>query len=162
MLTVSTLPPPPRGCSPLNHDFSPPFELTVASILLVGADAALVEGIAQALSAAGHHVLTAGSIAEATFVATAAAPLLAVVERELLSNAAALRALGLAPGGAVVVFGNPDTPLPAPVRRAVLAELRLPLERARLIALAMHVQARIRHTGRGVTPPTPPESRPGV
>jgi len=134
----------------------------VASIVLVGADAALLEGLAQALTAAGHQVLTAASLAEASFVAVAAPPLLAVVDRALLSTAADAHTLGLAPGGAVVAFGDPAAPLPGPVRRAVLAELRLPLERARLVALAAHVAARAQRTGRDATRVTPPESRPGV
>ncbi len=131
----------------------------MASIVLVGADTALLEGIAQALAAAGHHVLTAASIAEASFTAAAAPPLLAVVDRTLLVNAADVRGLGLAPGGALVAFGDPATPLTGPVRRGVLAELRLPLERSRLTALVMHVEARAARTGRGSTT-TPPESRP--
>ncbi len=122
-------------------------------MLLVGADAALLEGLAQALASAGHHVLTAASLAEAAFATAAARPLLLVVDRALLANAD-LRAIGLAPGGAVVVFGDPMAPLPAPVRRLVLAELRLPLERGRLSALALHVEERARRTGRKM--PTPP------
>ncbi|MHB0963143.1 MAG: hypothetical protein ACYC5V_08050 [Gemmatimonadaceae bacterium] len=132
----------------------------MAAILLVGANAALLEGIAQTLTAAGHHVLTAVSIAEASFVASAAPPLLAVVDRTLLAAAGDTRAFGLAPGGALVVFGDPASPLPGPVRRTVLAELQLPLERARLTALAAHVAVRAQRTGRSATTPTPPESRP--
>lgn len=134
----------------------------MAVILLIGADAALLEGIAQALATAGHQVLTASSLAEASFAAAAAPPMMAVVDRALLATAADAHALGLVPGGALVVFGDPATPLPAPVRRAVLAELRLPLERARLTALALHVEARARRTGRNAPEPTPPESHPGV
>jgi len=130
-------------------------------MLLVGADAALLEGIAQALAAAGHHVLTASSLAEAGFVAAAAPPLLAVIDRALLVNAN-VRGIGLAPGGALVVFGDPQTTLPAPVRRQVLAELRLPLERGRLSALAVHLEARARRAGRGAPVLTPPDSRPAT
>jgi len=156
---VSTPPAPPQNCwlrDELTH--SPP-RLTVAVILLVGADAALLEGIAQALAAAGRQVLTAASLAEASFLAAAAAPLLAVVDRTLLTSAASVRGMGLAPGGALVAFGDPATPMPGPVRRAVLAELRLPLERARLLALVAHVEARAHVTGRDRQSPTPPESR---
>jgi len=131
----------------------------VASILLVGADTALLEGITQALASAGHHVVTAATLAEAAFVTTSAPPLLAVIDRSLLVNATELRGLGLAPRGAIVVFGDPVTPLSGALRRAVLAELRLPLERARLAALAAHVEARALDTGRDAKP-TPPESRP--
>ena len=131
----------------------------MASILLVGADTALLEGITQALASAGHHVLTAATLAEAAFATSSAPPLLAVIDRSLLANATELRGLGLAPRGALVVFGDPVTPLPGALRRAVLAELRLPLERARLMALAAHVEARAQDTGRDAKP-TPPESRP--
>jgi hypothetical protein len=134
----------------------------VAGILLVGADAALLEGIAQALAAVGHRVLTASSIAEASFVAATAPPLLAVVDRTLLGTVTDTRSIGLAPGGALVAFGDPGIPLPAPVRRSVLAELRLPLERSRLIALAAHVEERVRRTGRDATVATPPDSRPAI
>lgn len=157
-----TRPPRPRGCSPDDDVSPPPHRLTVADLLLVGADAALLEGIAQTLTAAGHQVLTAVSIDEASFIAAAAPPLLAVVDRTLLVTDADARALGLAPGGALVVFGDPASPLPGPVRRTVLAELRLPLERARLTALAAHVAARAQRTGRNATTPTPPESRPSL
>lgn len=148
-----------RGCSPHYIESSPPTNLIVASILLVGADTALLEGITQALASAGHQVHTAASLAEASFVATAAPPLLAVIDRSLLLSASDLRGLGLAPRGAIVVFGDPTTPLPGALRRAVLAELRLPLERARLTALAAHVEARAQDRGRDAKP-TPPESRP--
>ncbi len=134
----------------------------MAAILLVGTDAALLEGIAQALAAAGHQVLTAMSVAEASFVAAAAPPLLAVVDRALLTTMSDVHGLGLAPGGALVAFGDPATPIPGQVRRAVLAELRLPLERARLTALAAHVQSRAQTTGRDRVTPTTAEPRQGV
>ena len=148
-----------RDCSRPDDDTLQPKILIVAGILLVGADAALLEGIAQALAAAGHQVLTASSLAEASFVATGAPPLLAVVDRVLLASVADTRGIGLAPGGALVAFGDPSVPLPAPVRRSVLAELRLPLERARLTALAAHVEDRVRRTGRDAVAETPPDSR---
>lgn len=134
----------------------------MADILLIGADAALLEGIAQTLAVAGHHVLAAGSIAEASFLSAASPPLLVVCDRTLLATAGDARGLAFAPGGALVVFGDPVSPLPGPVRRAVLAELRLPLERARLTALAAHVAERARRTGRDAATPTPPESRPAL
>ena len=57
------------------------------------------------------------------------------------------------------MFGDPAAPLSGPVRRTVLAELRLPLERARLTALAAHVAARAHLTGRDAVTPTPAESQ---
>jgi hypothetical protein len=123
---------------------------------LVGADAALLEGIMQALSHAGHHVVSAASLAEAAFVASASPPLLAVVDRTLLAHTTGLRQLGVVPGGALVAYGDPSSPLPGPVRRQVLAELRLPLERARLLALVTHVESRAHRTGRhAVVDPQP-------
>ena len=151
-----------RDCSRPDDDTLQPKRLTVAGILLVGADAALLEGLAQALAAAGHQVLTATSIAEASFTAAAAPPLLAVVDRVLLGTVTDTRSIGLAPGGALVAFGDPGIPLSAPVRRSVLAELRLPLERSRLTALAAHVEARARRTGRDMVAETPPDSRPAL
>ena len=151
-----------RDCSRPDDDTLQPKRLNVAAILLVGADGALLEGIAQALAAAGHHVLTAASIAEASFVAATAPPLLAVVDRALLASLTDVRSIGLAPGGALVAFGDVGIPLPAPVRRSVLAELRLPLERSRLIALAAHVEARAHRTGRDAVAETPPDSRPAL
>lgn len=130
----------------------------MASILLIGADVALLEGLAQALVAAGHHVLTAASLAEASFVTATSAPLLAVVDRSLLRSAHDVHALRLTAGGAVVTYGNPASPLTGHVRRVVLAELRLPLERARLAALATHVEARLQHTGRDTSSRWSPES----
>jgi hypothetical protein len=134
----------------------------VAALLLVGADAALLEGIAQALAAAGHHVLTAATIAEASFVAAAAPPLLAVVDRALLATVTDAHSIALAPGGALVAHGDTAVPLPGPVRRSVLAELRLPLERSRLVALCAHVEERARRTGRDASVETPPASRPAL
>jgi hypothetical protein len=149
-----------RDCSRPDDDTMQPKNLTVAGILLVGADAALLEGIAQSLGATGHQVLTASNLAEASFLAATAPPLLAVIDRVLLATVSDTRSIILAPGGALVAYGDPGIPLPAPVRRSVLAELRLPLERSRLSALAAHVQARAHHTGRDVAAETPPDARP--
>jgi cytochrome c551/c552 len=151
-----------RVCWQPDNDTLQPELQNVALILIVGADAALLEGMAQALGAAGQQVLTAATLAEAAFVAAAAPPLLAVVDRVLLASVTDTRSIGLAPGGALVAFGDPGIPLAASVRRSVLAELRLPLERARLIALAAHVQDRARRTGRDVVAKTPPDSRPAL
>jgi hypothetical protein len=150
-----------RGCSRPDDDFLPKYP-NVAVILLVGADSALLEGLTQALESAGHHVMTAATLAEASFVAASAPPMLAVVDRALLATLGDTRALGLAPGGALVAYGDLGTPLPAPIRRSVLAELRLPLERSRLSALAVHVEARAQRVGRDASVVTPPDSRPVV
>jgi CheY-like chemotaxis protein len=143
----------------------------MASILLVGTDEALLEGLAQTLGAAGHRAELTTSVAEATRRAADEAPLVVVAERALAAagarGAADLRRVALAPGGAVVLFrtggsaadgatgGNghaPSTPppaaLPPSLQRTTLAELALPLERHRLVALVQSVEERARRTGR--------------
>jgi len=91
-----------------------------------------------------------------------AAPLLAVVERNLANEASGeTLAITLAPGGALVLYHGTGGDLPAispTLQRSVMAELTLPLERNRLMALAAHVQERVRATGRGRRT-TPPEQQ---
>lgn len=147
----------------------------MASIILIGTDGPLLEGIAQTLGAAGHRTSLATSLADAARRPVGSeAPLLLVVERELALGGAAgqpaelLRAVPLAPGGAVLLFrrggaGAAAGPagegtLPPALGRTTLAELTLPLERQRLVALAHSVEERAQRTGRGRTP-TPPEHR---
>lgn len=143
----------------------------MASILLVGTDGALLEGLAQTLGAAGHRAELTTSVAEATRRAADEAPLVVVAERALAvagaRGAADLRRVALAPGGAVVLFrtggaangaveGNGSiaatssslAALPPSLQRTTLAELALPLERHRLVALVQSVEDRARRTGR--------------
>ena len=135
----------------------------MATILLIGNDLPLLEGVAQTLGAMGHQTHLALTIAEAAELASnGTAPLLAVIQRDLaIGNAEALR-IPLAPGGTLVVFRTdadaPTAPLGAPLQRAVIADLALPLERHRLIALVHHVVDRARRTGRGPSH-TPPEQQ---
>jgi len=79
--------------------------------------------------------------------------LIVLVSRALAATSSA-ETLGipLAPGGAFVLYRSATTELvtlPASVQRAVLADLSLPLERNRLMALAHHVGDRALATGRG-------------
>lgn len=131
-------------------------------VLLVGGDGALLEGLSQSFAALGYLPQAASTLHEAREAALAAAPLMAVVERELAAESGAdALAIPLAPGGALVLFhGTVDTrPAISPtLQRSVLADLTLPLERHRLIALAQHVQERARATGRGKRT-TPPEQQ---
>ena len=124
---------------------------TVALVLVAGPDEALLEGISQTLTGAGYRVLVASDIPQALDALGSDRPLLAVVHRdELVRNAAGLR-IPLAPGGALLSFETEDTieaHLPFVLKRATLAELRLPLERHRLLALLRHVETRARITGR--------------
>lgn len=125
----------------------------MTQILLVGTDLPLLEGLAQSLAAAGQSPLVAGSMAEAREIAAATRPLIAVVSRSLGAEAPAeLLGIPLSPGGAVVLYrtiGSLVVTLPANVQRAVLADLTLPLERNRLLALVQHVEERVKATGRG-------------
>ena len=122
----------------------------MAVIALVGSDVALLEGLAQSL--AGHRVLLATNAADMPDALAGDPPLVAVVERALAHVAARVP---LAPGGAIVLFGAAGAPAPAPpagLQRLVIADLVLPLERARLLALVTSVEERARRTGRS-TPP---------
>lgn len=131
-------------------------------VMLVGGDAALLEGLAQSLATQGHVPRIARTLAEARELSTAAPPLVLVVDRALASDAGAeLLGTPLASGGARLLYRTASAPL-APLlpalQRAVLADLTLPLERHRLAALVQSVGERARLSGR--TPrQTPPESR---
>jgi len=121
-------------------------------ILLVGTNAPALEGLAQTLSAVGYRSRVSVSLHDARDQALAERPLIAVVERSLASTPAPETLwIPLAPGGAVVLFrsaGAKSLPLSPSLQRTVLADLSLPLERSRLIALIQHVQARARAAGR--------------
>jgi DNA-binding NtrC family response regulator len=125
----------------------------VASILIVGPGTALLEGVTQTLVGAGHDVMAAADINEALDTLGGARPLVAVVDRtEILRSGVSFRA-ALAHGGAVIAYNSDETEegrLPFELKRAVLAELRLPLERQRLLALIRSVEIRAFAAGREV------------
>ena len=134
----------------------------MAPIVLIGTDAPLLEGIAQTLGAAGHRTKIARSAEEVVPSQGEDGPLVAIVERALALRddeaCAALLRIPLAPGGAMLLYRtgaaaahageSAEPPLPAPLRRVTLAELTLPLERQRLVALVQHVEERARRAGR--------------
>jgi hypothetical protein len=125
----------------------------VALVLVVGPDAALLEGISQILTAAGYRTLVASDVPHGIESVGDDRPLMALVHRdELVRDAGGFR-IPLAPGGALLSFQTDDTispQLPFALKRATLAELRLPLERQRLLALLRHVETRA-HVTRGDT-----------
>ena len=129
-------------------------------VLLVGGDDALLEGLAQSFAALGYAPQVTASLHDARDAGFAEPPLLAVVERSLAAEAGAdMLAIPLAPGGALVLFhGTVDErpSIPPALQRSVMADLTLPLERNRLMALAQHVGERVRATGR-MNRRTPPE-----
>ena len=131
----------------------------MARVVLIGEDSALLEGLAQSLAAAGHLTSVSGSTAQAREAFRTDPPLVVIADRRM---GAELTRTKLAPGGALLLFHAADegepTPLPAAAQRAALADLRLPLERHRLLALVAHVDERAANTGR-TRIPTPPAHR---
>ena len=123
----------------------------MAKVILVGADVALLEGLAQTLIGSGHDVSFAATVAEAAGTLSENLPALAVVSCEALEEAGIGMTLPLTPGGAIIVYGksHSDQPfLPTKLQRATLAHLVLPLERHRLLALVQSFDQRSRTTGR--------------
>ena len=136
----------------------------MAIVFLIGSEDALLEGLAQTLAAAGHQPRVFHGVADAHARARGEVPLVAIVERSLaVSDPAALR-LPLAVGGATLLYRSgaeaaANGALSLAVQRLVMAELTLPLERHRLLALIQRVEERARVTGRGTRTDTPPEQR---
>lgn len=125
----------------------------MASILLVGGDEALLEGLAQMLAHAGHVPHTAHSLHDAIEVAASTRPLVAIVEHGLALANPEIARLPLESGGSFLVYHSGDSTrsaLAASLQRLVLADLDLPLERHRLLALVQRVDARARAAGRRV------------
>lgn len=123
----------------------------MAKVILVGADVALLEGLAQTLIGLGHNVSFAATVAEAAGSLSEDLPALAVVSSQALEEAGVGMTLPLTPGGAMIVYGtsHDDQPfLPTKLQRSTLAHLVLPLERHRLVALVQSFDHRSRTTGR--------------
>jgi len=126
----------------------------VAKVILVGADLALLEGLAQTLVGFGHNVSFATTVGEGAGLLDGDLPALAVVSSEALQDGGVGVTLPLSPGGALIVYGSShdDRPfLPPRLQRATLAHLVLPLERHRLLALVQSFDSRSRTTGRSVS-----------
>lgn len=121
-------------------------------VMLVGTDAALLEGLAQSLAGLGHRPSVTATLVEARELAASHPPLVIVVERTLAgSGGVELLAVPIAAGGARMLYRTvsmPPTPLLPALQRAVLADLSLPLERNRLMALVRSVGERAKATGR--------------
>jgi DNA-binding NtrC family response regulator len=134
----------------------------MTQVTLVGSDLALLEGLAQSLSALGHQTTVARSLGEARELAVVSPPLVLVVDRMLASDAGAeLLSVPLTNGGARLLYRTASStmaPLIPALQRAVLADLTLPLERHRLAALVQSIGERARMTGRA-TRHTPTEGR---
>jgi DNA-binding NtrC family response regulator len=124
-------------------------------ILLIGTDLPLLEGLAQTFASLGLSPLVAQSINEGRDLATQHPPLVVVLSRTLTVTGAEALTIPLAGGGARVLYhsaGGSMTPFSHAVHRSVLADLTLPLERNRLVALVQRVEERARVTGRSDDP----------
>ena len=117
---------------------------------MVGSDPALLEGVSQALGGAGHQVTVAHDASDAMEALHGLRPLVAIVNRDHLVNGLTSSAIPLAKGGALVTYRTSDDEqrnASFPARRAPLAELQLPLERLRLLALVKVVEDRAKTCG---------------
>jgi len=123
------------------------------NVILVGTDDALLEGLAQSLAASGLTPHVVGTLYEACEVAADAAPIMVVIDRQTAARSGGdALSIQLAPGGSIVLYAgsahDETIVTPSILQRSVLAELSLPLERHRLVALATHVRERAITTGR--------------
>ncbi|MFL5484255.1 MAG: hypothetical protein ACJ793_01365 [Gemmatimonadaceae bacterium] len=126
----------------------------MAKVILVGADAALLEGLAQTLLGFGHHVLSAPTVSDARAALNGDLPTIAVISSEALEEGGIAATFPLTPGGALIVYGKTPAEkpfLPPKLQRATLAYLVLPLERHRLLALVQSFDSRSRTTGRSLS-----------
>ena len=121
------------------------------TVLLLGADSALLEGLAQLLALDGFRPVIAHDVLDAIDLARVELPIAAVIDRSIaLADAAALR-IPLAAHGAFVLFRaehEASAPVPPSIARHVVADLTLPLERQRLLALVRTLSQRERESGR--------------
>ncbi|HEY9515358.1 MAG TPA: hypothetical protein VIQ74_06705 [Gemmatimonadaceae bacterium] len=128
----------------------------MATILLIGTDDALLEGLAQVLAASGHVPHIVATVADGMELALASAPLAVLVETRLAISEPDVFRTPLARGGALLLYRGDDSPpgvLPPAFQRLVLADLSLPLERHRMLALIQRMAERARATGRRDAPP---------
>lgn len=111
----------------------------------------MLEGVSQALGGAGHQVTVAHDAPEAMENLHGLRPLVALVSKNQFVDGLSAFAVPVAKGGALMTYSaSDDEPrnAPYPARRAPLAELQLPLERKRLLALVKFVEDRARTCGR--------------
>jgi hypothetical protein len=137
----------------------------VANVILVGADIALLEGLAQTLLGLEHNILFATTVGEAGVLANDNMPALTVVSSASLEDAGLGATLPLSLGSALIVYGSShdDQPfLPTRLQRATLAHLVLPLERHRLVALIQSFESRSRTTGRSMREETVDDAQPEI
>ncbi len=127
-------------------------------VLIVGGDAALREGVLQSLRANGVTGQGCEDLSCAREMAAEEPPLALVVDAKLSTAQQGVGGIPLLPGVAVILFRE-DVRAARPTQqvfgRSLVAELSLPLERARLMTLLQRIVARARVTGRGSAPDPP-------
>ncbi|HUQ18843.1 MAG TPA: hypothetical protein VM099_04450 [Gemmatimonadaceae bacterium] len=122
----------------------------MTSVLIVGTDSALIEGVSQSLNARGHQVFFSGNLADSLEAVGDVRPMVVLVERGSIDETRMTLRIPLAQRGAFVVFHGEDAvsqPLPHRVQRVTLAELELPLETQRLMTLIRYVESRAQTLG---------------
>jgi hypothetical protein len=133
----------------------------MATILLIGPQDPLLEGLAQSIAGVGHMPQVAHELHDATELASSEAPLVIVIQREIAAANLTVARLPLEPGGALILYrrtGDSLAPLAPVLQRLALADLELPLERHRLLTLILRVDERARLRGHGGRS-EPPEQR---
>lgn len=126
----------------------------MAFVVLIGTQHELLSGVVTSLEDAGFVVRSTDSIAEARELISASLPIAVVMDRGLAIADGSVPVLPLLPGGALFLYHTADdavAPVPPVLARSAMAELTLPLERNRLIALLQRVRERHR-TRRGEAP----------
>ena len=121
------------------------------NVILVGTDAALLEGLAQSFATNGFAAQVVNSLIDACELAVDSRPIVALVERDLaIASPGDTMSIQLASGGSLALFHGGDSGGVTPLRlqRSVVAELILPLERARLVALTKSLAGRADVVGR--------------
>lgn len=123
----------------------------MCKVILVGADIALLEGLAQTLIGCGHDVTFAVTLSEAAAIMDGSDAAIVVVSSEAIEDSGHAASLPLTANSALIVYGKSHGEhlfLPPKLQRATLAHLVLPLERQRLLALVQSFDSRSRTTGR--------------
>ncbi len=123
----------------------------MATILLIGTDGALLEGLVQLLSGSGHTAHMVHTLEEGRELAALRPPLAVLVETRIALAESDAIPTPMARGGAVLLYRTDDsrpTLLPPTLQRSVLADLSLPLERHRLLTLIQCMADRALATGR--------------
>jgi DNA-binding NtrC family response regulator len=130
-------------------------------VLIVGGDSVVQEGVLQAVRAAGLRAEWCPTGESAREAAADVPPTALVVHVDIAGDADRARQIPLRSGGAVILFRDGERSGESAEQvfgRTVIAELSLPLERTRLIALLNRIVERARITGRDRRIPDPPLS----